>query len=239
MKRAIPFRYHSSRQTSSGARVALQRCPILQMSKSSLSVACHFYHVNVQSARRGCSFSPPQVFNLSAPRCSTPPTYAIGEEVQIRLTHAMVEVFFGGSRVAAHQRKAITLREPVVNLEHMPPAHRKYLTYNADDFTVWAQEIGSNTAEVVRFFLTSGNAPEQGYKSCASLLKLAERHSNSRLENACMQVLACSSSPSIRNIGAFLRSSKHATEAATKEDSQNRYGITRGAGYFGKGGDAK
>lgn len=115
----------------------------------------------------------------------------------------------------------------------------KNKTYNADDFTVWAQEIGSNTAEVVRFFLTSGSAPEQGYKSCASLTKLAERHGKSRLENACMQILACSSSPSIRNIGAFLRSSKLATETTIKDDSQNRYGITRGTGYFCKGGDAK
>ena len=163
----------------------------------------------------------------------------IGEEVQVRLTHAMVEIFFHGSRVASHQRNTKMLRDPIVNPEHMPPEHRKYLTYNADDFTVWAQEIGSNTAEVVRFFLTSGTAPEQGYKSCANLTKLAEHHGKKRLENACMQVLSCSSSPSIRNIGAFLRSSKHATEVAAKDDSQNRYGITRGADYFGKGGDAK
>jgi len=54
-----------------------------------------------------------------------------------------------------------------------------------------------------------------------------------------MQVLACSASPSIRNIGAFLRSNRYSTKPSIEGDSQNRYGITRGAGYFGKGGDAK
>lgn len=163
----------------------------------------------------------------------------IGEEVQVRLTLLMVEAFFNGSRVAAHQRKATIQREPVVNPEHMTPEHRKYLSYNADEFNSWAQGIGLNTTKVVRYFLTSGNAPEQGYKSCASLSKLGERYGGKRLENACRQVLACSSSPSIRNIGSFLKSSKHAPETKATDDSQNRYGITRGTGYFGKGGDCK
>jgi len=163
----------------------------------------------------------------------------IGEEVQVRLTLLIVEVFFNGSRVAAHQRKATTEREPVVNPEHMPPEHRKYLSYNSDDFTSWAQAIGSSTTCVVRYFLSSGNAPEQDYKACASLTKLFERYGGRHLEYACTQVLACSSSPSIRNIGTFLKSRKHAPKAKAIDDSQNRYGITRGAGYFGKGGDAK
>jgi len=60
----------------------------------------------------------------------------IGEEVQVRLTHTMVEIFFHGSRIASHQRSTKVLREPVVNPAHMPPEHRKYLTYNADDFTI-------------------------------------------------------------------------------------------------------
>jgi len=163
----------------------------------------------------------------------------IGEEVQIRLTLLMVEVFFNGSRVAAHQRKAAAMREPIVNPAHMPSEHRKYLSYNADDFLSWAQGIGKDTTKVVRYFLDSGSAPEQGFKACASLSRLAERYGDKRLENACTQVLAFSSIPSIRNIGTFLKSKNHTPEVRAKNDPQNHYGITRGADYFGKGGDVK
>lgn len=36
---------------------------------------------------------------------------------------------------------------------------------------MWLQRW-EHTAAVVRYFLTNGKAPEQGYKSCASLTKL-------------------------------------------------------------------
>ena len=81
------------------------------------------------------------------------------------------------------------------------------------------------------FFLESGKAPEQGYKACASLMKLGERYSKERLEMACMRILAYGTTPSIRNIKP--------KDSAVKESLQNsnRYGITRGAAYFKKGGD--
>lgn len=161
----------------------------------------------------------------------------IGEKIQIRLTKATVEAFFHGSRVASHPRVASAQREPLVRPEHMPTEHRKYLNYNADDFTTWAASIGKKTAAVVRYFLSSGDAPEQGYKACASLSKLADRYGNKRLELACERILAYSSVPSVRNISAVLKNERSSAETPVK--ASERYGITRGAGYFGKAGDSK
>ena len=48
--------------------------------------------------------------------------------MDIRLTKTMVEVFFHGSRVASHKRVLRPLRDPIVQPEHMPIEHRKYLT---------------------------------------------------------------------------------------------------------------
>ena len=48
---------------------------------------------------------------------------------------------------------------------------------------------GPMAERVVTFFLESGKAPEQGYKACASLMKLGERYSKERLEMACMRIL--------------------------------------------------
>lgn len=84
----------------------------------------------------------------------------IGEKVSLRLTKQMVEVFYRGTRVAAHTRERVALREPVVKPEHMTPEHRKYLSYNENDFTLWAGSVGENAEKVVRHFLASGKEPE-------------------------------------------------------------------------------
>lgn len=164
----------------------------------------------------------------------------IGEEVDIRLTKEMVEVFFHGSRVASHKRAPKQLRNPVTQPEHMPMEHRKYLAYNADEFTRWAQTVGQHTAFVVDTFLTSGREPEQGYKFCASLTRLGDKYGIERLEKACERVLNYSSQPSIRNISTILKNGQDRVQSAqqTPEAVQPRsHGITRGAAYFRRGGE--
>jgi hypothetical protein len=163
----------------------------------------------------------------------------IGEDVDIRLTDKTVEVFFHGSRVASHSRSSVQLRDPIVRPEHMPLEHQKYLTYNAEEFQSWAQSVGAKTTEVVRFFLAAGREPEQGYKSCASLTKLADRYGHERLEKASERALVYSSSPTIRNISTLLKNGqdKIKTGSTPKPESSDRYGITRGAAYFRKGGE--
>ena len=88
----------------------------------------------------------------------------IGEQVQIRLTKNTVEVFFNGDRVASHQILATFQTQPVVKPEHMPEKHRRYLRYNADDFRVWAKNVGNSTETVVDHFLKSGSSQEQRNK---------------------------------------------------------------------------
>lgn len=163
----------------------------------------------------------------------------IGEKVDIRVTKNIVEAFYHGNRVASHVRRNAAQRNPIVNTEHMPSEHRKYLLYNSDDFMKWAAGIGAKTTEAVRYFLTANKAAEQGYKSCASLTKLSERYGAKRLESACERVLAYSSIPSVRNISTVLKNGQDkvsAKKSGTNEFSSNSHGITRGAKYFGKGG---
>ena len=54
----------------------------------------------------------------------------------------------GGNRVALHLRKNALQKDPIINPDHMTPEHHKYLNYNAEDFTLWAKDIGPNTEEV-------------------------------------------------------------------------------------------
>ena len=82
---------------------------------------------------------------------------------------------------------------------------------------------------------------QQGYKSCTSLMKLADRYGTERLENACVKALSYTPSPSLKNISTILKNGqdkvaveKAASSAFNKESS--KYGITRGASYY-EGGD--
>jgi len=66
-----------SSQTPLGARVALQRCPILPTDKSTIKVSCISSAVNVQSLRRNCPFPAPILSILNDSNCLSPPTYAL------------------------------------------------------------------------------------------------------------------------------------------------------------------
>ena len=161
----------------------------------------------------------------------------IGEKVDVKLTKHVVEVFYRQTRVAAHVRIDKEQRDPVVKPEHMPEAHRKYLGYNAEEFTEWAHAIGPKTTETVQYFLTSGKEAEQGFKACASLTKLGNRYGAERLEDACERVLRLTSAPTLRNISTLCKSSsayREADEPVARETGG--HGITRGAAYYSKGG---
>ncbi len=168
------------------------------------------------------------------------PYNLIGEKVDVRATRNTVEVYFHGSLMASHRRLQTQQREPLVKREHMPEAHQKYLTYNVDDFKVWAMSVGPMTEKVVAYFLESGRVPEQGYKACASLTKLGERYGKKQLEAACAKILAFGTTPSIRNLSSLLKNGQDKQPEQSEQNgaaASNRFGITRGAAYFRKGGD--
>lgn len=163
----------------------------------------------------------------------------IGEEVNIRLTSRTVEAFFNGSRVASFPREKVQHRDPIVKVEHMPDNHKKYLMYNEGAFSEWAASIGSSTLATVQQFLRAGTVVEQGFKACASLMRLADRYGHARLEAACARVLSYTPEPNIKTINTILRTGQDKVEqqqAATNEVTPgSQYGFTRGAAYFGGG----
>jgi transposase len=163
----------------------------------------------------------------------------IGEKIDVRLTLNTIEAFFHGVRMASHPRLDKSLRDPIVVPEHMPENHRKYLSYNDDEFLAWADGIGTGTLSVVKHFLESGKVSEQGYKACASLTKLADRYGHARLENACNRALAYMGQPSIRSIATILKNGQDKSKDSPESDrvsAGKQYGITRGANYFKRGG---
>lgn len=118
--------------------------------------------------------------------------------------------------------------------------HRMYLGYREKEFTDWANTVGLHTAAVVNYYLTSGKEPEQGYKCCASLAKLADRYSPVRLENACQRLLSFSSTPSVRTLNTILKNGQDRVQTTLEPPKVAiQHGITHGADYFRRGGGSK
>ena len=62
------------------------------------------------------------------------------------------------------------------------------------------------TETVVKAILANGKVEQQGYRSCMALLKVADKYSAQRLENACHRALSFTPSPSYKNVLAILKS---------------------------------
>ena len=82
----------------------------------------------------------------------------------------------------------------------------------------------------------AGKEVEQGFKSCASLMKLEKRYGSKRLDNACERVLRLTSQPTVRNISVLCKSSAEKQPDYASVKKEGGHGITRGAAYYNKGG---
>lgn len=67
-----------------------------------------------------------------------------------------------------------------------PPAHAAYLEWTPERMNRWASKIGPHTKQFIERMLTSRPLPEQSYRACLGLLRLAERFTPERLERACV-----------------------------------------------------
>ncbi len=110
------------------------------------------------------------------------------EKVEVRATWATIEVFHKGKRVASFHRRH-ERGHHTTNPEHMPKAHQRHLEWTPSRLIRWASTIGPNTAGLVRAILEERTHPEQGYRSCLGILRLAKRYSSERLEAACYRAL--------------------------------------------------
>ena len=164
---------------------------------------------------------------------SVPHQY-IKNKVEVRVTEAIIEVFYRQNRIASHRRLYGRPGQYSTVLDHMPETHQKYLEWDGDRFRRWANQVGRSTYEVINGILTSGRVEQQSYRSCMGLLKLAERYSPEHLDAACKKALAYSYTPSYKSIKNLLTTVKAEPDNESQEAQKaNQYGITRGARYYG------
>lgn len=160
----------------------------------------------------------------------------IRHQVDVRLTSKTVEVFYHNHRIASHVRVRNQEGQVITVLDHMPEKHQKYLLLSGDSFREWASSVGPHAVIVVNAILTAHKVEKQGYRACTSLMKLADKYSLPRLEDACQRVLSYTPSPSFKTIQTILKTGQDKAPAVnrpvTKPDSET-HGFVRGADYYG------
>ena len=153
------------------------------------------------------------------------------ERLDVRLTATVVELFHRGQRVAAHRRSFERGRHTTLPA-HMPKAHRAHAGWRPSRFVDWATTIGPQTAALVTAILADRPHPEQGYRSCLGILRLAKRYDPARLEAACARALTAGAR-SYRHVAAILkRGLDRATPGAPPAAAPLLHENIRGRGYY-------
>ena len=171
------------------------------------------YHVEVERHR----YSVPQAL--------------VGQELEARITTAVVELLHRGQRVASHASNG-RVGGFTTTSAHMPAAHRAQMEWTPQRLIHWGTSIGPATAEAVTRLMAENRHPEHGYRACLGLLSLAKRYGKERLESACtlaLQIGACQ----YRHVNDILKNNRdQSNPVAAEEWVSPEHVHLRGPGYY-------
>jgi len=157
------------------------------------------------------------------------PFRLLREEVEARITAKTVEIFHRGKLVAAHLR-SLRPHRPTTLAEHMPSSHRRYREWTHERILREAASIGDDTMALAEIILRSRPHPEQGFRSCIGILRLAERYDAERLDAACARALALGTR-SYSSVATILKNAQDKKAADPEQPSLFHENI-RGSGYY-------
>jgi transposase len=116
------------------------------------------------------------------------PHTLVGQEVRIRATERILEVFHNNQPVAIHPLSTLQGRFSTC-ADHMPAHHRFVLNTDADWLLREAAKVGPQTAVYMTALLRSRPYPQQAFRTCLGVLDLARKHSSIHIELACQHLL--------------------------------------------------
>ena len=160
------------------------------------------------------------------------PSRLIREVVEARITSTTIEIFHRGTRVASHAFSAVRNRHTTIP-EHMPSAHRRHAEWTPARLIREAEKIGSATLALVEAIMRAKPHPEQGFRSCLGILRLAKEYGVARLEAACRR----GNDIGARSYGSIASILQHGLDRAyahekAPEGAPIQHANIRGQGYY-------
>ena len=160
------------------------------------------------------------------------PHQLIKNKIDVRITQTTIECFYKNKRVASHIRNYQKGRHTTVK-DHMPRSHQKWAQWTPQRFINWAAKIGPHTATLIEMILNSRAHPQQGFRSCLGILRLAKSYGDGRLDAACRRAVAIGST-SYKSVQSILKHNldqKPLPQENTTETCIEHINI-RGAHYY-------
>lgn len=161
----------------------------------------------------------------------------INREVDVKLSDDLVEVYFNHMRVASHKRLYGKFGQLSTIRDHMPENHKLFVDQTPEAAFEWAESIGASTLNVVKYILDTSQTEKLALQSIFSLKKSERSYTKYEIERACKMIISMTKRPTVKSIQTILKSNKkNDAEQELKrktEISENNYGFTRGAHYYG------
>ena len=161
------------------------------------------------------------------------PHALVHERVELRFTAKSLEVLYKGQRVAVHRRDPMPGAFTTVPA-HMPKAHQKHLSWTPTRLIDWGRSVGKETEALLTAILADRPHPEQGYRSCLGILRLAKQYGNERLEAACKRAVAVHAR-SYRHVQSILKNGLDRYELTEEDEPQRALPLhenVRGRDYY-------
>lgn len=143
------------------------------------------------------------------------PHRLVHHEVEARLTTTTVEIMHKRQCVAMHQRSAVQGSFTTIP-DHMPSSHRAHAEWTPSRILTWASKVGVATHDLCASILKNRPHPEQGFRSCLGILRLAKRYGDARLDAACARALRVGAR-SYRHVDSIL---KHGLDRVVMNDGE-------------------
>lgn len=165
----------------------------------------------------------------------------VNDEVEVRITDNLIEVYFNEHRIASHKRLRGDIGQYSSNIDHMPDNHRRYLTHTPKENLLWAEDIGPSTYDYVDYIL-SNNVEKKALKLLATLRNIASKSSLEELEAGCHTLMSVAKEPTNSLLKSILSRAKKRKKALNtdskasiiEEQTDSKYGFVRGAAFWRK-----
>jgi transposase len=114
----------------------------------------------------------------------------IGEQLDLRATETVVEIFRRGQRIESYPR-SYGRGKYTTRKEHMPRAHVDQVEWTPERLTEWGRRTGPNTVALLEAIMASKAHPQQGFKACLGVLRKTKDYPRERVERAAARALHC------------------------------------------------
>jgi transposase len=117
------------------------------------------------------------------------PHQLVKQEVMLRVTAKTMEIFHKNKRIASHARQIAKKYIYATLSEHMPPHHQVFGEWTPERIIHWSKTVGLHTAKLVSEIMARKEHPEQAFRACMGIIRLAKSYTKERVENAAKRAL--------------------------------------------------